>query len=602
MKSLYNTYRALLTVLPAGSGRFLTYYSVASGILAIFDALALALLAMVMTPMVSNSALRIPLLGIVVSGAGLLVIIGLVCALILAKSILAVLLQWAATRRFAKYELEMGDRLLAAYFRSPWVDRLKRNSAELIRLADVGIANSISGVLLPASSLVGEAMSFITVVAVLLVSQPVTGLVSLVYLGLVGALLYLVVSRRSVVAGRVNRNYSFKVAQMLTEMVGALKEITLRNKTDEVAEVIHANRIHTSRARANIQFLGIVPRYVLESALIGGFVLVGVAGYMLGGLTQAVTAVAVFGLAGFRMAPSIQRFQAIVSTTSANAPFADIVVEDIRNVEGSTGFARPEDGGGELAHAPCSLDLADVTFSYSPDKAPALKNISLHIPFGSTVAFVGSSGAGKSTVVDLLLGLMEPTSGTVTIDGTPISAVSRAWRARVGYVPQDVSLFDATVAQNVALTWTDNFDAEQVRGALAQAQMLDVIEQRPDGMQGRIGEKGLALSGGQRQRLGIARALYPRPYVLVMDEATSALDTATEAAVSAAIRDLHGKTTVILVAHRLSTIRHADVIFFLADGRVKAQGTFDELVAAVPDFAEQAALAGLTSDLERVDD
>lgn len=167
------------------------------------------------------------------------------------------------------------------------------------------------------------------------------------------------------------------------------------------------------------------------------------------------------------------------------------------------------------------------------------------------------------------------------------------WRSRVGYVPQDVSLFDATVAQNVALTWTDSVDRERVKEALKTAQMLDVVEKRDGGMDSALGERGLSLSGGQRQRLGIARALYADPLVLVMDEATSALDTATEDAISQAIRDLHGKVTVLLVAHRLSTIRHADQIFFMTGGRVTASGTFDELIENVPDFAHQASLAGL---------
>lgn len=593
MKALWRTLRELLPLLPASGVRFLKLYTVMLSLLALLDAFSLGLLAVVITPLISGQALTLPVIG-TISTPGLIWLLIVICAVVIIKGILASLLQFFATRRFATYELEIGDRLLAAYLAAPWVERLKRNSSDVVRLADYGIANTIAGVLLPAASLIGEATTFIVVLAVLLVAQPAIAVTAFVYLGVIGIVLYFWISRNSQIAGRVNRDYSYVVARLLTEMIGALKEITLRNKSDEVAAVVHAQRIRTSRARANIQFFSLVPRYVLETALIGGFVLVGVVGFITGGsIVAAVTAVSIFSLAGFRMAPSITRFQAVAAITAANLPHARNVIDDIRSME-KQGLETQEGlDSGHLAEHPTELELRDVTFAYSEGAAPALRNVSLTIPFGSTVAFVGSSGAGKSTLVDLILGLVEPTAGTVAIDGTPLRRVASAWHSRVGYVPQDVSLFDATVGQNVALTWSQDFDRERAREALEQAQLWDIVEQRDGGLDGAIGERGLALSGGQRQRLGIARALYVDPFVLVMDEATSALDTATEAAVAQAIRDLHGKVTVILVAHRLSTIRHADQIYFMSNGAVAASGTFDELVRSVPEFAEQASLAGM---------
>lgn len=594
MKALWRTLRELVPLLPKAGRRYLKFYSWFVGLLALLDAFSLGLLAVVITPLLSGKSLDLPLFG-TVDTAGLVWILVLICVVVILKGILASLIQYHATRRFASFELGIGDRLLDAYLAAPWVERLKRNSADVVRLADWGIANTIAGVLLPAASLIGEATTFIVVFLVLVVAQPAIALTALIYLGLVGLALYFWVSRRSQVAGRVNRDYSYTVSRLLTEMIGALKEVTLRNKSSEVAAVVHANRVRTSRARANIQFLNLVPRYILESAVIGGLVLVGAVGFVTGGgLTAAITAVSIFSLAGFRMAPSITRFQAVIGTTTANLPHAQNVIADIRNMERQNEEARGGLDTGHLPEHPSTLELENVTFSYSPESPDALHDVSLSVPFGSTVAFVGSSGAGKSTLVDLILGLIDPTTGSITIDGTPLRHVASAWHSRVGYVPQDVSLFDGTVGQNVALTWSDDVDPIRARAALEQAQLWDVIAGRDGGLDGTIGERGLALSGGQRQRLGIARALYVDPYVLVMDEATSALDTATEAAVATAIRELHGKVTVILVAHRLSTIRHADRIYFMADGRIAASGTFDELVKTVPAFAEQAALAGMT--------
>lgn len=591
MKILWKTFRQLLPLLPSKAQSFLWMYVVVSSALAILDIGALMLLALSLTSMLQNRPVHIPLIGTVDSD-GYVWIIAAVSVLILAKSVLAIALQWFATRRFATYELEIGHRLFDAYIKAPWTERLKRNTAQLVRLADVGIANATSGFLLPLIGLPTLATTFVAILVVVVVAQPLTALITVVYLGLIMALLYSKVSRKSVEAGRVARDYSFKVASLMTDMVAALKEITLRNMTADVARVVQQNRTHTTRARANINFLGALPKFVLDAALVGGFILVGGFGYVTGGLSAALAGVALFGVAGFRLVPSLTGFQSIITTTTANVAHVQAVISDIHAAQGYLEHAE-NIGHDPIVGTPRMLRLENVAFTYPNSRDEAVHDINLELPFGSTLALVGASGAGKSTLVDILLGLLVPSRGTITLDGQNLEDVLAGWRSRVGYVPQDVSLFDGTVAQNVALAWSDDIDLKRVTSALERAQLLDVILERPGGLQSRIGDRGLALSGGQRQRLGIARALYDNPLVLVMDEATSALDTKTESLVAAAIRGLRGEVTIVSVAHRLSTVRDNDLVCFMQEGTIAARGTFDELVAAVPNFAEQAALAGL---------
>lgn len=593
MLALLRTVRELLTVLPEGTRRFIVIFAVLQSALAVLDVAALGLLAVILAPMLAGTSATLPVLGTLSEPAefrNVLIAVGL---LIITKSALAIALQWWATRRFARFEQVLGARLLETTFRAPWTERLQRNSTDLVRSTDVGVGATVAGVLIPFAQLSGELFTFTAVIVVLVLAQPLLASATIVYFGLVGALLYVWVLKRAVQAGQDNRAYSTQAVRLVSEMVHSLKEITLRNKSAEVAEVVLDVRRRSSRARADQSFLGAVPRYVLEAALIGGLGIGGAIGYAQGGIDGALAAVALFGVAGFRIVPSLTRFQTIMGQTGANLSFAQQVLVEI-----DRGRHYPVPSPRDPVTLPDdarSMRLDAVSFTYPGAAVPAVREVSLELPFGQTLALVGASGSGKSTLVDIVLGLLEPSGGQVLVGERPLAEVLPAWRARVGYVPQDVSLFDASVARNVALTWKDSeVDEERVRRALERAQLLDVVEARPDGIHGKVGERGLSLSGGQRQRLGVARALYTDPLVLVMDEATSALDTSTEAAVTAAIRELAGEVSVLVVAHRLATIRHSEQVCFLRDGRLIASGTFAEVVAAEPDFAVQAALAGLT--------
>ena len=591
VKLIWRTFRRLFPMLPERERSFLLWFAVLSSALTLLDVVALGLLALSLSSMVQGIPINVPLIG-TIGTDGYVWILLVVSLLIIIKSGLNVLLQWYATRKFASFELTLGDRLFDAYIKAPWVDRISRNTAELVRLADVGISTTTSGFLLPIVTLPSMLATFVAVFAVVLIAEPVTAFITVGYLGLIALILYRWVSRRAIQAGRVNRDYSMRSTRLMTDMVNAMKEVTLRNKTGDVARNVHDNRSVSTRARANLYFLGSVPKFVLDGALIGGFLLVGAVSYVAGGLPAAIASVALFGVSGFRVIPALISFQGLITNAQANSPHVESVIGDIEAAKGY--LARAEQIGHEpLDGEPRVLKLQDVNFEYPGAERPSVADVDLSVPMGTTLGLVGPSGAGKSTLIDILLGLLIPTSGTIQVDDQPLEDVLGAWRSRVGYVPQHVALFNGTIAQNVALTWDDAVDYDRVRVALERAQLWEAVTDRPGVMDSWIGDGGISLSGGQRQRLGIARALYSEPLILVLDEATSALDTKTEADVSEAIRSLRGETTIISVAHRLSTIRDNDQLCYMEGGRIVATGSFNDLVRTVPAFAVQASLAGL---------
>jgi ABC-type bacteriocin/lantibiotic exporter with double-glycine peptidase domain len=592
MKPMWSALRDLLPLLPGRARRFLIIFMVCTAILALFDVAAMSLLVLIISPVAAGTPVVLPIVGELPESATPWLIL-IACGLIIVKSILAVAMYRVATKQFAIYEYEIGTRMFRAYLASSWEERSKRGTVEFTRIADTGISVAISGLILSLLTIPGNVLTIVLTLGVLIVAQPLTALLSLVYLGLVAVIINQVVTKRTLEASRQNLDYSFRVANLLTEMVDALKELTLRGRLEQIQVVVGRHRRGAVKARASLAFLSIIPRYAYEAALIGGFLLIGGTGYLGGGLTAAVVAVALFAAAGIRLIPALTAIQSAVITATVSVPWVHDVVSDLRGAEANVTDALGGTDVTELPSTPTALALRNIEFRYPTGLGSVLLGLDLTVPLGSSLAIVGPSGSGKSTLIDLLLGLRVPTSGTIAIDGTPLPEVIHAWRSRIGYVPQRVTLFDGTLGQNVALTWDEDYDREKVIAVLEKAQLSSLVASRENGIDEKLGERGVSLSGGQQQRLGIARALYSDPLVLVLDEATSSLDTKTEDDVVHALKALHGELTVIAVAHRISTIKDYDQICYLDGGRILGKGSFHELAASLPQFGLQVQLAGL---------
>ncbi|MCC7127451.1 MAG: ABC transporter ATP-binding protein [Microbacteriaceae bacterium] len=593
MKQLWAALRDLLPLLPGRARQFLVIYVICTVVLSIFDVAAMSLLVLVITPVGAGAPVVLPIFGEFPETAipWLLLI---ACGFIILKSVLAVAMHAIATRQFAIYEYEIGARMFRAYLGASWEERSKRSTAEFTRIADTGISVAIAGLILSLLTIPGNVLTIVLTLGVLVVAQPLTALLSLVYLALVAAIINQIVTKRTLRAAQGNLDSTYRIARLLTEMVEALKELTLRGRLGQIQEVVGRTRRSAVQARAKLAFLSVIPRYSYEAALIGGFVLVGGFSYVLDGLNAAVVAIALFAAAGIRLIPALTGIQSSVINASASVPWVRDVVDDLHGTEENATDALSGADVAEFPKTPKSLELRDIEFRYPSGMEAVLHDLNLALPLGSSLGIVGPSGAGKSTLIDLLLGLRIATSGSIAIDDTPLSDVIQAWRSRIGYVPQRVTLFDATIGQNVALTWEDDYDREKVKAVLEKAQLSSLIASREHGIDERIGERGTSLSGGQQQRLGIARALYSDPLVLVLDEATSSLDTKTEDDVTKAIKALHDEVTVIAVAHRISTIKDYDQICYLDNGRILGKGSFRELAKSLPQFGLQVQLAGLS--------
>ena len=436
----------------------------------------------------------------------------------------------------------------------------------------------------------------------LLLIDPLVTVGAIAFFALVGFILQRAMGQWASRLGREVAAADIASLNAIQEVLSAYREVSVADRRELYVERVQALRWAAAQAGADRLFITQVPKYVFEAALVLGALALAGALFATDSAVAAVGTLALFLAAATRVMPSLLRLQSATITMRDAAGVAEptfaLAAElgnplDIATTPTDPTALRerisrghPEFTGG--------VELENITVRYPDAQRDALEGVTVSVPSGTSLAVVGRSGAGKSTFADVVLGVLDPIEGTASIDGVPARSATARWPGGIAYVPQNVTMAQGTIRDNVALGLPRSaVDDDAVWVALRRAHLADHLEQEREGLDTLVGEGGLRLSGGQRQRLGIARALYTRPRLLVLDEATSALDAETEQAIGETLRGLEGDVTLIVIAHRLSTVRHSDALLYLDEGKVEALGTFDEVRAQVPALERQAALMGL---------
>jgi len=494
-----------------------------------------------------------------------------------------------AIHRFSNMRLHsMACRLLWAYLRQPFVFFLNRNTADLSKSILMEVTQVAQGVLVPSMKLLSGTVVSIAILGLLLFIDPLLSIIVATVLGCAYAIIY--IFTRSLL-GRIGKDRLLANQQrfiLATEALSGIKELRLMGRERAYLERFRDPSERFARHQATNKVIGELPILAIQAVAFGGVLLMIL--YLMGrykGVEGAMPLIALYAFAGYRLLPAFQDIFRNLTQLRFALPALDLLYDDLSLKEGKIRKnTRPEP-----LHLTESIRLESVTYRYPGAESDALSDVSLTTQAGSIIGFVGSTGAGKSTVVDLILGLLEPTHGQILVDGQPlVGNCVAAWQQTLGYVPQSIYLTDDTVAANIAFGIPkQHIDLQAVERA-ARAAHIDqfIAKELPHGYDTVIGERGIRLSGGERQRLAIARALYHDPDVVVFDEATSALDNATEKSVMEAIKELRGLKTVILIAHRLTTVRECNRIFLLERGKLMGEGSFDELAGNHAGFQKLA--------------
>ncbi len=517
-----------------------------------------------------------------------------ICVLALGNAVSAANL-WAQTRYIARARQSLSSELFAGFMRLPYAFHLERDTASLSRVIGSDVESALGGFLASLLGVVAKGLSGIVLISFIVIVDPLVALGTVVVLGGGYMFVYRLIRVRQSRLGAKMMETSVALSRATLEGFAGIKELRVLGRESASTENYTTVLNTLVKTQAQNLLAAALPRYVIEVIAFAGIVGVTLGFVLKGESTAAVPSLALYALAGNRLVPIFQQFFAAAITIKYHTKAVESLVIDIKAVR-DTPLTPLEDNLQEPLTFRHTLKLNDVGFIYPSAHSPALNNVSLTIAKNQSIGFVGRTGAGKTTLADVILGLYQPQSGTIEVDGVALGEHNeRAWRRRVGYVPQAVFLTNASIAENIALGIPKaeiNHAAVTAAAQLAQAE--EFIELLPDKYDTAVGERGVKLSGGQRQRLGIARALYHQPDVLIFDEATSALDGMTEDAVMAAVHRLSQQCTMILIAHRLRTIQACDRIIMLEGGTIVADGAYDELIK---NSAEFRTLAGAGGDL-----
>ena len=515
-------------------------------------------------------------------------------AILVGRTILSIIFTRKILFFISRRSAIISGNLITRLFQLDSLQISRRTVQETIYSSTTGVVAVTLGVVGTSVAMIADASLLFVMALGLFLVDPVVAIFTFILFAFVGAILYKIMHGRAASLGTRDAQLNVSSNERISEVLTSYREATVRSRRAYYAKEISESRYRLSDVLAELAFMPSISKYVIEGTMIVGGLSVAALQFAIKDAEQAISTLAIFLVAGTRIAPAILRLQqgsiTIKSSLGAARPTLELLVElpppktdPLISMYRDTFLGLDE-----------RIVISNLTFCYPGSIKPALSEINLEIAPGTTCAIVGPSGSGKTTLVDIILGMFEPNSGSVSISGKHPIDVVLEFPGSIAYVPQDVSILHGTIRENVALGYPiKDATNERVLSAIRVGQLEDLIKKLPEGLDASVGPRGTTLSGGQRQRLGIARAMFTKPKLLVLDESTSALDAQIEVLVSDSLKNINYDLTKIIIAHRLSTVRHADKVVYLDNGKILAVGSFDEVRNRVPDFDSQAKLMGL---------
>lgn len=507
---------------------------------------------------------------------------GFLLGLFIVKNIIISIFTYFRIRFVFRQQYLLELRLFKAYMNLPYHSYMQRNSSELLRNITQEVNIITSQLMIPMIQFFSDLITVVFILIMLLTVEPIITVITFFTLGISTYLFIWFTGKKMKVYGNYAQEYRSDKIKAVTEGLGSFKDATILQRQEFFVKKLTKSARKTALMETNKNTINFLPSPFIETVAVSSMLLIAVILYFQNrDIQDIIPVLSLFGAASIKLMPSVRDIAKAYSNFKYNASVVDVVHDEIVNLEK---IARPAATGESLSFKNV-IEVKNISFFYPNQQKAAVEKISLEIPFGATVGFVGPSGSGKTTIVDLILGLFQPASGNITVDGKDILNHAPEWQKNVGYIPQSIYLIDDSIKRNIAFGMNDDeIDENLLNIALEKSQLSEFINTLPDGVETVVGERGTRLSGGQRQRIGIARALYHNPTVLVLDEATSALDNLTERNVMESLDHLKGSITIIMIAHRLSTVRNCDKLFMFKAGKLIGEGSYEDLVEHNQEF------------------